>query len=64
MIQEVADIAARARAAKLPMRQVIIRAKVDYSTWMRWKHEDRSPNIASLNRVRDALESLLKERSA
>ncbi len=64
MLPEVAEIEAKAREAGQPMLPVIERAGIEYSTWTRWKRGAITPNLATLNRVRLALDLALAERGA
>jgi predicted transcriptional regulator len=64
MLPEIAEVDRRAKAAGQSMLRVMSRAKVSYTTWSRWKCGDVTPTLGTLNKVRQALEELIAERSA
>ena len=61
---QITDIEDRAKAAKIPMTAILTDADVQASTWWRWRHAKAEPRLATLRKVRQALETRLAEQAA
>lgn len=57
-----ADIETRCAKIDLPVSNVLEDARVDWSTWWRWKQGKSSPTLGTLSRVTSALEK--REKTA
>jgi hypothetical protein len=61
--EQVASLEARAQAAHITIAEILREARVDRSTWTRWRNDRTSPRMDNWQAVNEAADRLIASRT-